>query len=322
MPTETTTPVEELRPGVPATPAFPVLRNHTTHTDVPISGWKSVLLGLPFIVAGALIALVALHQIAARKPAPDWLMGAAGGLFLAGGSVYVIHGLRDLRRRAAWRQSAAARPHEPWLADYPWQHEGIGFSEVDEVLGRLLAALAWTLIFTFFAWVGMLRPDGWPIWSGLCLFGLCCLMLWGRGAAGVFQMMNYGDGSLFFGEFPFRLGGDLQARLRVPYRLSEIDELTITLRCVQEKFVSKGDGPRRTVTVVCYETYKKVIQMNAGQLLDLNGADIPVEFRLPMRETSTNLSATPPIYWEIEVNGKARGIGYDAIFLVPIYKTP
>ncbi|HVB86687.1 MAG TPA: hypothetical protein VNK23_08505 [Candidatus Dormibacteraeota bacterium] len=318
MPTETTAPVDEPRPGVPEVPAFPILRNHRTQTEVPISGWKSVFLGLPFVAAGTLMAVAALNQIAARKPAPDWLMWAASGLFLAGGSVYAIHGLGDLRRRAAWKQTATARPTEPWLGDYPWQHEGIGFSETDEVLGRLLAALAWTLVFALFAWVGMLKPDGWPILSALGLFSFCCLMLWGRWAAGIFQLMRYGDGSLEYGEFPFRLGGNLQARLRIPRRLSEMDQLTITLRCVQEQFVTSRDG--RTATVVCYERHRNVIQMNAAQIAAVGEAGIPVEFRLPERQPSTNLSATPPTYWEIEINGKARDTGYDAIFLVPIYK--
>jgi len=317
MPTDTTLPIAEARPEIPGALAFPVLRNHRTHTDVPISGWKSVVLGLPFIGAGIVFALVALHQIPVRKPAPDSLISAVGGLFLAAGFVYVLHGVRDLRRRARWRRSAAGRPEEPWLADYPWQHEGIGFSEVDEMLGRLLAALAWTLVFSLFAWAGILKPDGWPIWLALGFFGLCCLMLWGRWAAGVFQLMNYGDGCLSYGEFPFRLGGQLQATLRVPQRLSAIEQLTITLRCVQEQFVTSGDG--RTATVVCYETYKKVIQLSASQLAGLSEGDIPVRFRLPHGAASTSLSSRPPTYWEIEVNGKARGVGYDAIFLVPIY---
>jgi hypothetical protein len=317
MPTDTTVPAAEARPEVMEASAFPVLRNHRTHIDVPISGWKAVLFGLPFLAAGALIGLVALQRIPVRQLAPGWLIGAAGALFLAGGSLYVAHGFRDLRRRAAWRQSAAARPNEPWLADYPWQHEGIGFSEVDEVLGRLLAALAWTLIFSLFAWVGILKPDGWPIWAALCLFGVCCLMIWGRWAVAVFQLMNYGDGSLSFGDFPFRLGGKLRATLRIPQHLSVMYQLTITLRCVQEKFVSSRDG--RTETVVCYEMYKNIIQMNAAQLAGFGEGEIPVEFRLPDRQACTRLSATPPTYWEIEVNGKTQGTGYSAIFLVPIY---
>jgi len=318
MPTDTTSPVAEARPEVRDSAAFPVLRNHRTQTEVPISGWKSVFWGLPFGFAGTLIALTALNEITVRHPAPDWLMWAASGLFLGGGSVYVIHGLGDLRRRADWQRSAAARPGKPWLADYPWQHEGIGFSEGDEMLGRLLAALSWTLILWLFAWVGILNPDGWPIWAALCLFSVCCLMLWARWAVGIVQLIRYGDGSLSYGDFPFRLGGSLQATLRVPRRLCGMYELTIALRCVQERFVPSRDG--RTVTIVCYERYRNAIQLNAGQLAGVGQSGIPLEFQVPERQPSTNLSATPATYWEIEVNGKARGRGYDAIFLVPIYK--
>jgi hypothetical protein len=49
--------------------------------------------------------------------------------------------------------------------------------------------------------------------------------------------------------------------------------------------------------------------------------DIPIEFRVPPDQPTTTLVATPPTYWEIEANGKARGTGYQAFFLVPVYKT-
>lgn len=284
-----------------------------------INGWKSVLFGLPFVAAGALIGLVALDRIPARKNVPDGLIGAVAGLFLAGGMLFLIHGVRDLLRKSAWLRESAARPGEPWFADYPWQREGIEFSETGEMLQRLLAALGWTFLLTLMAWLGVREPDGWPIWAALSFFGLCCLMLWGRWAASVFELVRYGNGHLYFDEFPFRLGGDLRARLRAPRHLSAIRRLTITLRCVQEKYVTRGAGPRRTTTVVCYELYKDVIILNADRLAGLGGGDVAIEFRLPAEQASTKLAATPPTYWEMQVNGRARGADYAAVFLVPIY---
>ncbi|MGH9716106.1 MAG: hypothetical protein ACRD4R_05165 [Candidatus Acidiferrales bacterium] len=319
MPVYTTTPLSEARPEISAAPGFPILRNHRTHNTVPINGWKSVLLGLPFVATGTLLGLVALDRIPARKHAPGWLIGAAAGLFVAGGSVFLVHGLCGLYRRAGYWRKTAVRPDEPWLADYPWRREGIGFSEVDEMLRRLLAALGWTVILSLLAWVGMRQPDGWPIWAALCLFSLCCLMLWSRWAASVFELGRYGDTYLHFGEFPFRLGAKLRARLRAPRHMAAIEQLTITLRCVQEHHSTEGDGTSRTMIVVCYEMYKDAIQLNADRLAGLGGSDVPIEFCLPKRQAATNLSATAPTYWEIEVNGKARGADYAAVFLVPVY---
>ena len=49
-------------------------------------------------------------------------------------------------------------------------------------------------------------------------------------------------------------------------------------------------------------------------------SDIPIEFPVPSDQPTTNLAATPPTYWEIAANGKARGVDYEAVFLVPVYK--
>ena len=71
---------------------------------------------------------------------------------------------------------------------------------------------------------------------------------------------------------------------------------------------------------MCYELYKDVATFDRDRLTGLAGNDIPVEFHLPSDQPTTTLAATPPIYWEIQANGKARGADYEAYFLVPVYK--
>lgn len=318
MPLETVYPIEEAR-LVDSTPAFPVLRHHRTLSAAPINRWRSVLFGLPFISAGALIALVSVGRIPARKYAPDGLLAAIAAIFIGGGLVFLVHGIRDLRRRAIWRQQSAARPGEPWLADYAWHRDGVAFFPLDEMLQRLLAALGWTFVLTLMGWLGAREPDGWPIWAALSFFSLCCLLLWAWWAASVLELRRYGSSYLKFSEFPFRLGGELHARLSVPRNLSRILQLSVTLRCIQEQYVTRGSGSQQTVSIICYERYKDVILMNASQLAWFGRGEVPIEFPLPAEQAGTELSAAPPTYWEIEVRGRARGADYEAFFLVPIY---
>jgi hypothetical protein len=63
-----------------------------------------------------------------------------------------------------------------------------------------------------------------------------------------------------------------------------------------------------------------VLTLDRDRLTGLAGNDIPLEFRVPADQQSTTLPSIAPIYWEIEVNGKARGVEYEASFLVPVYR--
>jgi hypothetical protein len=152
------------------------------------------------------------------------------------------------------------------------------------------------------------------------IFGLLGLIFWYRWAAMLLDLLRYGNSFLTYESFPYSLGGALRARLRSPHHVSMIDELTLTLRCVQEKYVTTGSGQNRTTNVVCYELYQDVSTFTRDQLTGLAGNDISMEFHLPSDLPATTLVATPPTYWEIEANGKARGTGYQAFFLVPVYK--
>jgi len=304
----------------PDTQGHPVLLNHRTQSATTINGWSSALFGVPFMAAGVFISLVAFNSIHARKNAPNWLIGIVAGMFFLGGVFFFLHGIHGVMRKAAYRREAAQRPSEPWLYDFHWRREGIAFSAFDDMLERLLAAMVWTTFLVPFAWVGMNVHGAWPFLAAVAIFGLLGLIFWFRWAQMLFDLVRYGNSFLTYESLPFALGGTLRARLRSPHHISAIDQLTLTLRCVQEKYVTSGTGDNRSTRVVCYELYKEVTTCDRDRLTGLAGNDIPIEFRLPADEPATNLAATPPTYWEIEAKGKASGVDYEAVFLVPVYK--
>jgi hypothetical protein len=298
----------------------PALANHRTQSATAIDGWSSVFFGLPFLVAGAFISVIAHNNSRAGKNAPDWLIGMIGGMFLLAGAFLFIHGIRGVAKKAAYRKEAAKRPGETWLYDYHWRREGIAFSAFDDMLKRLLAAMVWTAFLLPFGWVGLNVRGGWPFMVAVGIFGLAGLVFWFRWAQMLLDLLRYGNSFLAYDEFPFALGSTLRARLRSPHHVSKIDQLTLTLRCVQEQYVTTGSGQNRSTTVVCYELYKDATTCDRDRLTGLVGNDIPMEFKLPPDQPTTNLAATPPIYWEIEAKGKSRGVDYEAVFLVPVYK--
>jgi hypothetical protein len=298
----------------------PVLPNHRSQSATTINGWSSVLFGVPFMVAGFVIGLFVLDRFPAQRHAPEWLIGLVAAMFFFSGTFFTAHGIRGVTRKATYRREAAQRPSEPWLYDFHWRREGIVSSVFDDMLERLLAAMVWTIFLVPFAWVGMNVHGAWPFLVAVGIFGSLGLLLWFRWAQMLLDLLRYGSSFLSYESLPFALGGTLRARLRSPRHLSGIDQLSFTLRCVQEQYVTTGIGSDRSRRVVCYEIYKDVMTYDCDRLTGLAGNDIPVEFRLPIDQPPTNLTATPPIYWEIEAKGKAQGVDYEAAFLVPVYQ--
>jgi hypothetical protein len=307
-----------VQPGSP-----PVLLNHPAQSAAPIDGWKSVLFGLPFLLAGIGIACAALDVVHTRKQAPDWLIGLVGCFFFTAGAFLIVHGLRGAARRAACQRETAEHPGQPWQSDYHWHPEGIAFSAFDAVVSRFVAALIWNALLLPLFWVGLHeRGRGRLFLVVASLFALIGLLFWVRWAQMLGDLVRYGNSFLHYDEFPFFLGRKLQVRLRAPRHVSVVDELTLTLRCVQERYVTSGTREDRSTRVVCLELYKDATKFTRDQLTGLAGGDIPIEFSLPANQQSTFLADSPPTYWEIQATGTARGADYEAYFLVPVYKCP
>jgi len=320
--TTPTTSTESFFGGGPDLP--PVLLNHPTQSATTIDGWKSFFFGLPFLFAGSFNEAAAFGQISAHgKHAPNWMSGLIGGFFLLGGLFFGIHGILGVLHQAAHDREAAQYPGQPWLSDYHWHKEGIAYSAFHEMVRRLFAALVWSLLLVPFFWIGVHEGGMARVFlAGAILFGLVGLIFWYRWAQMLADLLRYGNSFLNYDQFPYLLGGALRARLRATRHVSDLDELTLTLRCVQEKYVTTSVGNARQTQVVCYELYKDAHTLTRDQITGLAGGDIPIEFPLPPDQHTTTLCYNPPTYWEIEARGRAHAVAYEAYFLVPVYKQP
>jgi hypothetical protein len=298
----------------------PVLQNHPTQRAVALDGWRAALFGLPFMAAGIFASLAALGYFHGRKNAPDWAIGIFGGMFFFAGLFFFVHGLLGMIRKSSYLKAAAERPGQPWFYDFHWRQDGAAFSAFNSMVQRLLFAVVWCAFLAPFFWVGLNARGAWLFLVIASLFSLASLVLWYRWLQMLADLLVYGNSFLHYDGFPYFLGSSLRARLRAPNHLAEIDELSLTLRCVQEKYVTSGTGENRSTTVVCYELYKDAVTFDRDHLTGLAGGDIPIEFRLPETQPSTCLGMNPPIYWEIEARGKSHKASYEAYFLVPVYK--
>jgi hypothetical protein len=294
----------------------PVLQDHPAQSTTTIDRWTSVFFGSLFLLCGGFILSVALHLIPGKKNAPDSLIGLIGSFFFFGGLFFVVHGIHGLIRRALYDRQIAAQPSQPWLADYHWHREGFSFSAFQAMMARLAAAIFWYAFLVPFFWVGITQRGTRVFLFGAGLFALLGLFFWVRWAKMLRDLLHHGNSFLAFDAFPYFLGGTFQARLRAPRHLDALEELTVTLRCVQERYVERGFGNNRSTEVACFELYKDVATFNHEQLIGAASSYLPISFRLPENQPTTRLTDTPPTYWEIE----ARGGDYQAYFLIPAYR--
>jgi hypothetical protein len=321
--------INTFAPPLAEHPSARALLNHRAQSSTTINGWPAVIFGVPFMGIGGFIFWMmtfhpypAVHSATHRAAshAPDWIAQIIVGIFFLPGAFVFSHGIAGLIRKAAYNRDAAARPNEPWLYDYHWRREGIAFSAFDDMLKRLFIAVVWTAFLAPFAWVGMTQRGARPFLIAVAVFGLLGLFLWFRWAQMLVDYLRYGNSYLAYEDFPFPLGGTLRARLRVPRHVSDIDELRLTFRCVQEQYVTTGRGENRTTNVVCYELYGESVTLGRDRLNGLITGEIPIEFKIPSGQPATTLIATPPTYWEVEAKGKSHSVNYESVFLVPVYK--
>jgi hypothetical protein len=316
-------------PPLASDPSAQVLNDHRAQSSTTINGWASVLFGLPFVAIGVFIATRipsgALQQNLRHNmhhnQTPAGILYFMAAMFGAPGLFLLGHGIRGVVRKAVWRRESAERPHEPWLTDHHWDRAGISFSAFDDMVKRLFAALVWTAFLVPFGWIGITQRGAWPFLVAVAIFGLGGLIFWYRWAQMLFDFLRYGNSYFTYNEFPYALGGAVRGRLRVPRHIQSIDELSLTLRCVQEQYVTTGTGENRTSKVISYQLYGESLTLDRNQLNGLIAGEIPVEFKVPANQPTTTLIATPPTYWELEAKGKSQsGASYEAVFLVPVYK--
>lgn len=313
-------PNQKLLVGVPPNSSECVLVNHPTQSVTAIDGWKSFSFGLPFLAAGIWIEAVAFGLVNIKKNVPHGVFATFGFFFFAAGAFLMVHGILGVIRKSAYDREARQAPNQPWLYDFHWRREGFVFSAFNSMVQRLLAALAWTAFLAPFFWIGVTQRGAWFFAVVAGFLGLFGLVFWYRWLQMLTELLRYGNTFLAYNNFPFFLGSSLSTRLRAPSHLADFEEITLTLRCVRERYITSGSGNNRKTEVVCFELYSDTKTFNRGQLAAYSGHEIPVEFTLPESQPITALASTPPVYWEIEANGKSSRAPFEAFFLVPVYK--
>jgi len=295
-------------------------------TGTVLPGWKGVLIGLPFVGVGLLLALVVAPRRSGHD-APVEVIAAFGAVFFAAGAMLIVAAARPLWRARRRARLLALHRAEPWRADFAWDRRGIA-GDAGRQAGAAFVAFAgigaFLAVFGYaaFGYLDAVRDGGgvWLMRGGVAFFGLLLAVVLANALRLLAGRLKYGRGFLHFGRFPFLLGERADLRLAPPRHARGLRSLRVTLRCVEERIEDVKQGAERHISVVRWQLWADSRTVPATELA---AGGLSLSYELPPDPAlGTDLSATPPRYWELSADADAPGVEYAATFLVPVYASP
>ena len=292
------------------------LRSASPRSAIAMAGWPAILFGGVFVVAGAFIVARATLGGAEGMNSPRWVAGAAGMIFLLAGLWVSGNGVADVLRARDVAQRAAAMPREPWEWDYHWRRDGIESDSARDIV-RAFGIVVFIAVFSLpFHWIGFFAPRA-PRAFAVAAVLMDVVLVWliYRALRLVLMRRRYGRSWLRYARFPFRAGDRVELSLDSFGALSLVPSLEATLRCVQERYETRGTGKSRSRQVVCYELWsaEATVEKDRKGFFDF-------AFDIPRDAPSSALRERPARYWELVLaSGDVPGVDYEARFLVPIY---
>ena len=297
------------------------LNNRQPVSRTTIHGWPSVLLGSPFAGMGTFVLLIGFKKLEmdpGKIHAPMWVITVIGLMFLLAGLWFIWHGLDGVRRKAKIKNVKTTRASSPWLWDYEWQALGISDNKLRKVMNALILLIVVGAFLAPFHWWAFVSGDGHMMVKVMVVFFDLAFGL----AGGYYFFHNlalflkYGNSRLRFNNFPFLLGDKLSVVLvGLP---SEINQLQLDLRCIEEQYETRGSGRNRESRVVCYQLYHEGWTLKGREAA--SSGKLSLEWDLPSEpELISTLSQRPARFWELEVKADTPGVDYHSRFLLPVY---
>jgi len=298
------------------------LDNHpAVGSYTPLGGAGGVVLGLVFLAAGGGIAAVGLEVVPvdpATVHAPYWVVTLVGAIFAFPGLGIVLASIRHLAVQARHRRVTAARPDEPWHADYTWP-ERWAPDRARDVARPFGAAAFITLFLVPFNYLLFVHETSAPLFAKgiMGLFDVVVASIWGYAFYRLGRRIKYAGGRLGYDAFPYLVGQPARVTLHLPKALRGFERLEYTLRCVEERWETRHSSDGKTSkTLVAYARYEDAGAVDAGEI---DGRELPLELSVPAGAPASALSDREPTYWELDVTAETPGIDYRGLFLLPVY---
>lgn len=241
------------------------------------------------------------------------------------GAVIFFGVLLSFASRMWSSEEASEIPDEaPWTVRPAWQTREI--SELEPTLHQILFAVIWNLFSFPFAGV-VLYSVVWPLsdpgWK-MVLFTIFILVfpvigLWQawKVLKKKLQHWRFGHSTLVMDPMPARLGGRLQARLRIPTTRDDLSEegVSVQLTCYRREL--GGEGKIRRVEQWSSETQIHRSSVSRRE----TSVEVPISIDLPSDESpSSPRKHASRTQWELVARGSRPGLDYVATFEVPVFE--
>ena len=300
-----------------------LIADRVPRTATSVHRGAAVLLGSPFVLIGIAIAALVLSE-AHDEP----VLASMGGriaiycvatVFLVCGLLLVLHGIGGIRRERQLQPLRTMHLEEPWRWDHAWDRRGTMDSDLmRRVRARFAMSLLVGCFLVPFHWFGFFAPEP-TIFIGIIalLFDLVVIGTLTQAVLLLLRRRRYGLGVALYERFPFHRGQPVELVVGRPAALRDDAQIEATLRCVQERAVTRGSGSSRSTTIECHEVAHvplTIEDVREGTRRFLRVRGVP-----PADTLATALSETPSRYWELELVSQVPGIDWRARFLVPVY---
>ena len=297
------------------------LKGHDYLSETTIHGYKSLLFGLPFVAAGAIMLVLASPINRGTHGDMPWqLVILIIAFFPFAGIIFIGHGLRGILRQQRIKALQILYAHEPWKWDSLWKTDGTSDRSGATMYKVFRIGIVFLLFLLPFNWLAFISTEiamGRWFWQFVVgFFDLVTLFLFGYGTYLLLRRAKYGKRRVRFATFPFFLGQEINLVFEGGDLLRNSRSFTATLRNIEERYEREGDE----VGIMCYELYSDKIFFSEPELRHLKFSSLELKFTLPENGLDTRLSERPPRYWEMELLAETTGIDFRAFFLLPVYK--
>ncbi len=281
-----------------------------------------VLFGLPFVAVGVVAAGAGLGMapgtVHVSESAGPLGLALFGALFLGAGLLVSGMGLRAIvHDRLIARRAAESSYDEPWQTDARWDPRE-GRDRASRPLGAFLLALGllgFMLPFNYFALYGHDRPPAFALGIIAC-FDLMPLLALGHSVYLLLRRLKYGDARVRWPEVPVPRGSPTRLVLQLPRALRGWTSFDATLRLIEERRVTRKTKDGQSTSL---EAFERWAQRRTFTPADVDGAQAVFEVTPPATAPATELSASPPRYWELQVDAETPGVDWHGRFLIPVY---
>jgi hypothetical protein len=300
-----------------------------TRSGSRILGWGGILFGLPFMVAGVFISLLAFGVFGddMERNASNPSIAAFGLLFFLPGLWISANGVYTIFKKKSAARRRALFADRPWVGDFDWDPECIRDQGRRDLFTPFIFTAVWFAFLTpflmFFIGAGIAGKDLMVSILLLVFVAVGFLML-GMGVYRLLRYLKYGASRLWFDRFPFFLGDRLDARFNNDEGIGVFRRLTFTLRCIEERLDVVHRGNETTYSVAACQHYADTQELDnpLGDRALQARQDFRVSFPLPAGMPPSRLAELHPTYWLLEVKADTPGIDFDTSFLVPVYRDP